>query len=98
MNYSMNLGRCHYHHILNNSFLNKNGIKRFMRKKKGLQQLRRLVYTLLPSCCNNKKLWAFKSHTLLYMRSEEHTSELQSRFDLVCRLLLEKKKSRRYVQ
>src|SRR5699024_11556219 len=26
------------------------------------------------------------------MRSEEHTSELQSRFDLVCRLLLEKKK------
>src|SRR5699024_12028580 len=26
------------------------------------------------------------------LRSEEHTSELQSRFDLVCRLLLEKKK------
>src|SRR5207249_7178755 len=26
------------------------------------------------------------------MRSEEHTSELQSRFDIVCRLLLEKKK------
>src|SRR5699024_2203359 len=25
------------------------------------------------------------------MRSEEHTSELQSRFDIVCRLLLEKK-------
>src|SRR5207249_6903782 len=32
--------------------------------------------------------------TLTYVqyRSEEHTSELQSRFDLVCRLLLEKKK------
>src|SRR5438067_5371058 len=28
-------------------------------------------------------------------RSEEHTSELQSRFDLVCRLLLEKKKKKR---
>src|SRR5207249_5811009 len=27
-------------------------------------------------------------------RSEEHTSELQSRFDLVCRLLLEKKKKK----
>src|SRR5699024_11490215 len=27
----------------------------------------------------------------LNIRSEEHTSELQSRFDLVCRLLLEKK-------
>src|SRR5699024_11939446 len=28
-------------------------------------------------------------------RSEEHTSELQSRFDLVCRLLLEKKNKRK---
>src|SRR5699024_11665137 len=27
----------------------------------------------------------------IHTRSEEHTSELQSRFDLVCRLLLEKK-------
>src|SRR5699024_12867547 len=27
------------------------------------------------------------------VRSEEHTSELQSRFDLVCRLLLEKSKA-----
>src|SRR5699024_12693455 len=30
--------------------------------------------------------------TTAFVRSEEHTSELQSRFDLVCRLLLEKKK------
>src|SRR5437868_10641517 len=29
-------------------------------------------------------------------RSEEHTSELQSRFDLVCRLLLEKKNISRH--
>src|SRR2546429_6063947 len=29
-------------------------------------------------------------------RSEEHTSELQSRLHLVCRLLLEKKKKREY--
>src|SRR5436190_12869807 len=29
-------------------------------------------------------------------RSEEHTSELQSHSDLVCRLLLEKKKQKRY--
>ena len=28
-------------------------------------------------------------------RSEEHTSELQSRSDLVCRLLLEKKKKKK---
>src|SRR5438874_5263362 len=31
---------------------------------------------------------------LLDVRSEEHTSELQSRRDLVCRLLLEKKKKK----
>src|SRR5690349_22798773 len=31
---------------------------------------------------------------LLELRSEEHTSELQSRRDLVCRLLLEKKKKK----
>src|SRR2546421_7362525 len=30
-------------------------------------------------------------------RSEEHTSELQSRSDLVCRLLLEKKKKKKKV-
>src|SRR5699024_11351788 len=30
-------------------------------------------------------------------RSEEHTSELQSRFDLVCRLLLEKKNNTLYI-
>src|SRR2546430_9166901 len=29
-----------------------------------------------------------------YMRSEEHTSELQSQSNLVCRLLLEKKKKK----
>src|SRR5699024_9640596 len=30
---------------------------------------------------------------IFFERSEQHTSELQSRFDLVCRLLLEKKKA-----
>src|SRR5699024_12645079 len=33
-------------------------------------------------------------HPAELTRSEEHTSELQSRFDLVCRLLREKKKHR----
>src|SRR5256884_1263662 len=32
---------------------------------------------------------------ILDLRSEEHTSELQSRLHLVCRLLLEKKKKKR---
>src|SRR3989442_2086741 len=35
----------------------------------------------------------FVHRGLEYMRSEEHTSELQSRPHLVCRLLLEKKKN-----
>src|SRR2546428_6212831 len=34
--------------------------------------------------------------TVVEQRSEEHTSELQSRSDLVCRLLLEKKNYRRF--
>src|SRR5690625_5802591 len=36
--------------------------------------------------------------TAAHRRSEEHTSELQSRGHLVCRLLLEKKKQNRRVQ
>src|SRR5690349_23722546 len=41
-------------------------------------------------------LFAFSvtGQALVVRRSEEHTSELQSRRDLVCRLLLEKKKKR----
>src|SRR5690625_5323140 len=35
-------------------------------------------------------------HTRHPLRSEEHTSELQSRGHLVCRLLLEKKKNKLY--
>src|SRR6266513_5365696 len=35
---------------------------------------------------------ARRQRALCVRRSEEHTSELQSRFDLVCRLLLEKTK------
>src|SRR5438309_6708055 len=34
----------------------------------------------------------------LWMRSEEHTSELQSQFHLVCRLLLEKKKKKKKIK
>src|SRR5438105_10516624 len=34
----------------------------------------------------------FQRHSVSWPLSEEHTSELQSRVDLVCRLLLEKKK------
>src|SRR5699024_12021575 len=36
-------------------------------------------------------MWMMDIPEPISKRSEEHTSELQSRFDLVCRLLLEKK-------
>src|SRR5699024_12225950 len=41
---------------------------------------------------NRKIIEYLRKNTIL--RSEEHTSELQSRFDIVCRLLLEKKNRR----
>src|SRR5699024_12068720 len=49
------------------------------------------------SSCKGRKgnalaLRADEGRDKLRKRSEEHTSELQSRFDLVCRLLLEQKK------
>src|SRR2546422_6593822 len=43
-----------------------------------------------------RALWA--DGTDARARSEEHTSELQSRLHLVCRLLLEKKKKKIYYQ
>src|SRR6266496_4778092 len=56
------------------------------------------IYTLslhdaLPiSCCTRTNPMPVSSGKCCSKRSEEHTSELQSRRDLVCRLLLEKKK------
>src|SRR6266496_5838261 len=41
--------------------------------------------------CSRPRSSPSRGGTILF-RSEEHTSELQSRRDLVCRLLLEKKK------
>src|SRR5699024_11906419 len=43
-----------------------------------------------PPACSRSSTWSRPTSP----RSEEHTSELQSRFDLVCRLLLEKKNIR----
>src|SRR3712207_6936437 len=47
------------------------------------------VLYVLKQEWNGEKLWQNK----MVSRSEEHTSELQSRQYLVCRLLLEKKKT-----
>src|SRR2546422_5280995 len=42
---------------------------------------------------NQSAAAVLKHDRLCFVRSEEHTSELQSRLHLVCRLLLEKKKT-----
>src|SRR5689334_23531620 len=43
-------------------------------------------------------LYVYASSSVATRRSEEHTSELQSQFHLVCRLLLEKKKNYKHLQ
>src|SRR5207249_9223209 len=56
------------------------------------------VTTTRPRLPSSRMLSGFTSRWMIpnacAARSEEHTSELQSRFDLVCRLLLEKKKKK----
>src|SRR5699024_11914617 len=57
------------------------------------------LYVLSEGCIIDGKYLKTSSSLLKLtknLRSEEHTSELQSRFDLVCRLLLEKKNYKMY--
>src|SRR5256885_3878530 len=53
-----------------------------------------LLYRIVAWCAS---LAGKRAHLLIPGRSEEHTSELQSPCNLVCRLLLEKKKSRKTI-
>src|SRR5699024_12562473 len=56
----------------------------------GQKQVERHIFSVSSFSIPRSK--AIKSLTILMVRSEEHTSELQSRFELVCRLLLENTK------
>src|SRR5690349_24068844 len=47
-----------------------------------------------PDAAERDRVGAYPPRLPFQRRSEEHTSELQSRRDLVCRLLLEKKKKK----
>src|SRR5699024_12242451 len=51
----------------------------------------RTLRSCAPASCTLSSSFVHAAPTIRKHRSEEHTSELQSRFDLVCRLLLEKK-------
>src|SRR5438132_5956596 len=56
------------------------------------QQIQCNVRTVQRTCRRYEQLGLAGLLTQAHRRSEEHTSELQSHSDLVCRLLLEKKK------
>src|SRR5207249_11126068 len=68
-------------------------IARFLNKLEGRGDDRRhAVVELSAAHACRQNLTSIDRHCCGHnQRSEEHTSELQSRFDLVCRLLLEKK-------
>src|SRR5438034_5575921 len=55
-------------------------------------------HALLAALWFNIAHYALRPWPWIVVRSEEHTSELQSHSDLVCRLLLEKKKKIKIVK
>src|SRR5207248_3605090 len=50
------------------------------------------TWTHIPTRAEARRVLHLPQEVPIVLRSEEHTSELQSPYDLVCRLLLEKKK------
>src|SRR5690625_5284796 len=70
----------------------KNNLENIVFQKKALFALMLLGIALISiQLLFDSAEWHYNAHSG-YPRSEEHTSELQSRGHLVCRLLLEKKK------
>src|SRR5438874_4295605 len=63
--------------------------------KAGTQFQRRWIPSVIPALVAGTHRASGSGARGSLPRSEEHTSELQSRRDLVCRLLLEKKKNKR---
>src|SRR2546428_6830347 len=72
------------------------GLALFGRGEPSADTVARLVNLRQTSAADAKSAgqFALEATAVTPTRSEEHTSELQSRSDLVCRLLLEKKRSR----
>src|SRR2546427_12279650 len=59
---------------------------------------RRAAAPRVPCWKGGYRDWRRERCTRMHWRSEEHTSELQSQSNLVCRLLLEKKKKKKNIQ
>src|SRR2546422_3969620 len=64
----------------------------FVQLARGDHVMTRLVFRFADGSLHDET--AVFSQRGVFTRSEEHTSELQSRLHLVCRLLLEKKKNK----
>src|SRR5256884_8145687 len=62
----------------------------------GLSSFAKLIAGHYTDTLKRRKPLAVLGYAVTALRSEEHTSELQSRLHLVCRLLLEKKKKQKY--
>src|SRR5690606_33853895 len=74
-----------------NPQLARNAIDKYMRE---LPNLTVIKEQQISKVSRNKRNWEIVLSNRQKYRSEEHTSELQSRENLVCRLLLEKKKKK----
>src|SRR5699024_11630070 len=73
--------------LINTTILNKDSILSYSLKENNID-----LFNSINQASNNfENLKDKVLKALNNLRSEEHTSELQSRFDLLCRLLLEKK-------
>src|SRR5690554_7322249 len=77
---------------------NSSKFKQFPVLDDGLQTDKFSIHRITQSSNIEISYFPQKNFFLIFNRSEEHTSELQSRPHLVCRLLLEKKKKNQLIQ
>src|SRR3989475_9006325 len=70
----------------------RNELRRVLNRGEAVNALKRAIYTGRISPAQAKRVDEMQAVADALSRSEEHTSELQSQSNLVCRLLLEKKK------
>ena len=96
----IDLQQCENITKLHVDFWSKKHVLTDFKKRRTVDQIGVIVIVKTELCCRGSRLCAVttacmeKKSTPL-VRSQEHTSELQSRRNLVCRLLLEKKKNSR---
>src|SRR5699024_11608855 len=84
--------------VINVDLAHKNGLKVTNVPAYSPRSVAELALAHTMRLIRNLELFDERAEEQDFRRSEEHTSELQSRFDLVCRLLLEKKKHRAYAK